>query len=96
MNVPVGPATIVGYFLSAFAAGGTVLATAEGELAGPGKWLAIISAVTAISTNLGRQLQATRTPAKAFQLEQRPLGNKPPPFEGLPSLGSVPQQQQTT
>jgi hypothetical protein len=57
--VRVGPATIVGYLLSAIAAGGAVVATAEHELSGPGKWLAIISAVSAIATNLGRQLQAT-------------------------------------
>lgn len=56
--VPVGPATIVGYVLSALAAGGTVLAAAEHELSGPGKWLAILSTITAVTTNLGRQLQA--------------------------------------
>lgn len=61
-SVTVGPATIAGYLLSALAAGGTVLAAAEHELAGPGKWLAIISAATTISTNLGRQLQAGKAP----------------------------------
>jgi hypothetical protein len=60
MKVPVGPATIVGYFFSALAAGGTVIAAAEHELAGPGKWLAILSAITAVTTNLGRQLQAVK------------------------------------
>jgi hypothetical protein len=64
--VRVGPATIVGYLLSAIAAGGAVLATAEHELAGPGKWLAIISAVSAIATNLGRQLQARPVAAPAL------------------------------
>lgn len=59
MNVVrVGPATIVGYLLSAIAGGGVAIAAAEHELSGPGKWLAIISAVSAIATNLGRQLQA--------------------------------------
>ena len=57
-QVPVGLATIVGYLLSALSAGGAVIATAEHELSGPGKWLAIISAITAVTTNLGRQLQA--------------------------------------
>jgi hypothetical protein len=70
-QVPVGPATIVGYVLSALAAGGTVLAAAEHELSGPGKWLAIISAVTAVSTNLGRQLQAGKAPEVPAQVAQR-------------------------
>ncbi|HEX3391944.1 MAG TPA: hypothetical protein VHS55_05235 [Solirubrobacteraceae bacterium] len=64
MNVVrVGPATIVGYLLSAIAGGGAAIAAAEHELSGPGKWLAIISAVSAIATNLGRQLQAARPTA---------------------------------
>jgi hypothetical protein len=62
MIVKVGPATIVGYLLSALSAGGAVIAAAEHELAGPGKWLAIISAVSAVATNLGRQLQAVKGP----------------------------------
>jgi hypothetical protein len=57
-TVRIGPATIVGYLLSALAAGGAVIAAAEHELSGSGKWLVITSAVTAIATNLGRQLQA--------------------------------------
>jgi hypothetical protein len=65
-SVPVGPATIVGYILAALAAGGTVIAAAEHELSGPGKWMAIISAVTAVATNLGRQLQAGKAPAEGI------------------------------
>jgi hypothetical protein len=68
-TVPVGPATIVGYLLTALAGGGAVLAAAEHELAGPGKWLAILSAITAVTTNLGRQLQA-RAPVEV--LTERP------------------------
>jgi hypothetical protein len=71
MKVSIGPATIVGYLLSSLAAGGTVIAAAEHELAGPGKWLAIISAITAVTTNLGRQLQAVKTPETPEGVSQR-------------------------
>lgn len=58
MKVSVGPATVVGYAFSALAAGAAGLAASEGELSGPGKWLAILSAITAVTTNFGRQMQA--------------------------------------
>lgn len=61
MNVPFGPASVVGYILTALGALGTALAAAEGELSGHGKWLAILTAVTGVATNLGRQLQAPKT-----------------------------------
>jgi hypothetical protein len=70
MKVSVGPATIVGYLLSALSAGGVVIAAAEHELSGSGKWLAIISAATAVSTNLGRQLQAVKAP-ETLEVTQR-------------------------
>lgn len=60
MNVPVGPASIVGYILTALGAIGAGIAAAEHEMAGPGKWLAILAVVAGVMTNLGRQLQAPR------------------------------------
>jgi hypothetical protein len=69
-KVSVGPATIVGYLLSALSAGGAIIAAAEHELAGTGKWLVIVSAITAVTTNLGRQLQATRAPTESRQRVQ--------------------------
>lgn len=80
--VRVGPATYVGYFLSALAAGGTVLAAAEHELAGPGKWLAIISAGTAIFTNLGRQWQAGAVQG-APETARTPDGSSPAAPPGI-------------
>lgn len=65
MKVSVGPATIVGYGFSALAAGASALAASEGELSGPGKWLAILSAITAVTTNFGRQMQAKAAIAPA-------------------------------
>jgi hypothetical protein len=71
-NVTVGPATIVGYVLSAVAAAGAALAAVEGSLAGPGKWLAILSVITAVATNLGRQLQAVPALSSALTVETQP------------------------
>jgi hypothetical protein len=61
-NVSIGPATIVGYFLSALGAAGTALAAVEGNLAGPGKWLAILTVITAVATNFNRSFQAASQP----------------------------------
>lgn len=80
--VRVGPATYVGYLLSALAAGGTVLAAVERELAGPGKWLAMISAGTAIFTNLGRQWQAGKAQG-APETAATPDGAAPAPPPGI-------------
>lgn len=84
MNVVrVGPATIVGYLLSALAAGGAVIAATEHELSGSGKWLAIISAVTAIATNLGRQLQATSSSPAPPESSRIPDGATPAAPPGI-------------
>jgi hypothetical protein len=63
-KVPIGPATIVGYVLTALGAAGAGLASIEGTT-GTAKWLAILSVIAGVATNLGRQLQAARAPEES-------------------------------
>lgn len=66
MKVPVGPASIVGYILTALGTAGSALAAAEGNLH-TAKWLAILGVISGVVTNLGRQLQAGRAPLEAIE-----------------------------
>lgn len=65
-NVPVGPATVVGYILTALASAASAVAASENELAGPGKWLAILAIISGLTTNVGRQVQATKLPVEVL------------------------------
>ncbi len=58
MNVPVGLATKVGYGLTALGLIATAWSEIAHELSGHAKWLAIVTGVVAVLTNLGRQMQA--------------------------------------
>lgn len=66
MNVSVGPATIVGYLLSALGTAGTALSLNSGDPT-QAKWMAILAIVSGVATNLGRQLQAGKTPVEAIE-----------------------------
>lgn len=66
MNVSVGPATIVGYILTALGAITAGLASVEGNPQ-TAKWLAILAVVSGVLTNLGRQLQAGKSIEAAVQ-----------------------------
>jgi hypothetical protein len=60
-KVSVGWATIVGYVTGAGAiltAAGTAISGSEAQLAGPGKWAAILGVLAVVATNAGRQVQA--------------------------------------
>jgi hypothetical protein len=59
-KVSVGPATYIGYGLTAIGLVATGIAAVEKELAGSGKWLAILTIVAGVLTNLGRQMQAPK------------------------------------
>lgn len=75
-RVPIGPATVTGYLTAAgagIAAALVALTGTEAQLAGPGKWLALLAAGVLAATNAGRQHQA----AAAARSEAPPPGARP-------------------
>lgn len=66
--VDIGPASVLGWLA---AAGGiitsavTAITASQHDLAGPGKWAAILGVASLIFTNLGRQFQAAHLPQAA-------------------------------
>lgn len=63
-QVPVGPASIVGYLLTALGTAATAWAAASGHPAISPEVLLIVTFTAGLLTNLGRQLQA-KTPFSA-------------------------------
>lgn len=59
-NVPVGPATIVGYALALLGGAATAWASASGHPAISAEVLLIVTIAAGVLTNLGRQLQAPK------------------------------------
>jgi hypothetical protein len=100
-KVSVGLATIAGYLTGIGGIVNTVAIAISGskaELAGPGKWTAILGVASIIAIGLGRQLQATgiRIPAAVGQvvdalptLEQE-LAAPPPAQAAVVPDGSLP------
>ena len=71
MNVKVGISSIVGYVLTGVGIVATAVVAAEHEWQ-QGKWVAILTAITAISTNLGRMLQAATASPPVEVLTEKP------------------------
>jgi hypothetical protein len=65
MNVPVGPATYVGYLLTLLGGAATAWASASTHPAIGAETLLIVTIVAGVLTNLGRQFQAAHLPPEA-------------------------------
>lgn len=66
MEVRVGPATIVGYLLTAIGAAATAWAAASHNPAISAEVLSIVTVAAGVFTNLGRQFQAGKKPAEVL------------------------------
>lgn len=72
MTVSIGPASIIGYLLTALGAAGTAWASASTHPAINAETLLIVTIAAGALTNAGRQLQASRLPQTPETLLSRP------------------------